>query len=508
MDTSEESNPGSPGLLLISVFLVATCGLVYELLAGALASYLLGDSVLQFSTIIGDYLFAMGVGSYLSQYVGQRQPALAFVRLQNCIALLGGCSAAAMHLAYSYSGGFRLTLYGLVFLVGLLVGIEIPLVMVILKTRYGFRQLVSHVLALDYLGALLASILFPLVLVPHLGLIRTSFLCGLLNVLVGWVFVQTFGLRSRIVRIELILIGLILSAGLIGSEKITRWAEEALYPDPIVMSRSTPYQRLILTRHQEELRLYLNGNLQFSSRDEYRYHEALAHPPLSCLDNPQRVLILGGGDGLAAREVLRYPSVREVILVDLDPAMTKLFREHPKLSELNAKAFSDPRLQVVNADAFVWVRETKVAPFDAILVDFPDPSNYAVGKLYTNVFYASLARHLKRGGAISVQSTSPLFARKSYWCIVETMKAAGWKVRPYHLYVPSFGEWGFALAGIETPQPQAQRLPSSLRFLDGGTLAEMFSFPLDMAPVIAPVNRLFDQALVRLYEADWRSIVE
>jgi len=511
MSTSAENSPpaGSPGLLLLSVFLVATCGLVYELIAGALASYLLGDSVTQFSLIIGDYLFAMGVGSYLAQFLGQRQPTLAFVRLQNCIALLGGFSAAAMHLAYSYSGGFRLVLYLLVFLVGLLVGAEIPLVMVILKRNYSFRQLVSQVLALDYLGALLASILFPLVLIPQLGLIRTSFCCGLVNVVVAWLFVGTFPLRFLWLRLEIAAVGVLLAAGLAGSEKITRWAEEGLYPDPIVLSRTTSYQRLVVTRKHQELRLYINGNLQFSSRDEYRYHEALVHPPLICCKNPERVLILGGGDGLAGREILRYASVKQVVLVDLDPGMTRLFTNHQALSRLNGASLSDRRLRVVNADAFVWVKECREPRFDAIVVDFPDPSNYAVGKLYTQTFYQRLQALLKPEGALSVQCTSPLFARQSYWCIVETMKAAGWRVRPYHLYVPSFGEWGFTLAAMDRePQPDPALLPRGLRFLDSPGVADLFRFPADMASLKAPVNRLFDQVLVRLYEQDWRSIVE
>ncbi len=502
-------NPGSPGILLISVFLVATCGLVYELIAGALASYLLGDSVLQFSTIIGDYLFAMGVGSYLAQFVGRRQPAVAFARLQNSIAFIGGFSAAAMHVAYSYSGGFRLTLYLLVFVVGLLVGVEIPLLMTILKRNYSFRELVSQVLALDYLGALLASILFPMLLIPYLGLIRTSFCCGLVNVAVAWTFVGVFRLRVPLLRLEIAVVGLLLLLGLAGSERITRWAEEGLYPDPIVLSRTTRYQRLVVTRKHQELRLYLNGNLQFSSRDEYRYHEALVHTPLSCVEKARRVLILGGGDGLAAREVLRYPAVEQVLLVDLDPDMTSLFRDHKFLNRLNNRSLSDPRLRILNADAFVWVSEQHEAPFDAIVVDFPDPSNYAVGKLYTKTFYQRLHPLLASGGALSVQCTSPLFARRSYWCIVETIRAAGWQIRPYHLYVPSFGEWGFTLAAPDAPpQPELRRLPKNLRYLDAGALPDMFMFPADMASLPSPVNRLFDQVLVRYYEQDWRSIVD
>lgn len=510
MSISEESSdpPGSPGLLLLSVFLVATCGLIYELIAGALASYLLGDSIFQFSTIIGDYLFAMGVGSYLAQYLGRKGPEVDFVRLQNGIALIGGFSAPLMHLAFSYTNSFRFVLYLLVFLVGLLVGAEIPLLMTVLKKHYGFRQLVSRVLALDYLGALLASLIFPLVLIPQLGLIRTSLACGLVNSAVAWVSLELFRVRGLAMRLQTALVAALLVAGVAASDLITRFAEEGLYADPIILSRTTSYQRLIVTRGHQETRLYINGNLQFSSRDEYRYHEALVHPALCSLERPAKVLILGGGDGLAAREVLRYPQVSTVTLVDLDPAMTALFRDHRQLAELNQGALADPRLRVVNADAFIWARQA-TDRYDAILVDFPDPSNYAVGKLYTQSFYAGLRPLLKPEGALAVQCTSPLFARQSYWCIQATLRAAGWKVRPYHVYVPSFGEWGFALAGlVGEPRPAATRLPAGLRYLGADTVDELFRFPLDMSPVPTQINRLFDQVLVRYYESDWRSLVE
>ncbi len=496
---------GRVSLLLLSIFLISTCGLVYELLAGTLASYLLGDSVLQFSTVIGAYLFAMGVGSWLAQYFESRSLVLVFVRLQVLIGLVGGSSAALLYLAFSYTGGFRLLLYALVFLIGCLVGMEIPLVMSLLKNQLGFRELVSQVLALDYVGALVGSLLFPLVLVPRLGLIRTSFLCGLLNVVVALFFYLSFARRRRFVAVELEcgLAVLVLAAGLAYADQFTTWAEEGLYSDPIMLAVSSPYQRLVVTRKKDDLRLYLNGNLQFSSRDEYRYHEALVDPALAACANPAHVLVMGGGDGLAARELLRDPRVKHVTLVDLDPEMTRLFSTQQLLVKLNGGSLTDPRLTVVNADAWVWL-EMSAKKFDLAIVDFPDPSNYSVGKLYTVSFYRSLARHLNAGAAVAVQCTSPLFARQSYWCIIETIRAAGLAVRPYHLYVPSFGEWGFALVGGEPKGP----LPEGLRFLTAPGIPQLFDFPRDMAAVPAEVNRLTDQVLVRYYEHEWRMLLE
>ena len=256
-----------------------------------------------------------------------------------------------------------------------------------------------------------------------------------------------------------------------------------------------------MTAWRNDLRLFLNSHLQFSSRDEYRYHEALVHPALAARPGARRVLILGGGDGLALREVLKYPHVEHVTLVDLDPEVTRLFTRHQELRRLNHGAFDDPRVHVENADAFPWLDEGS-ALYDVALVDFPDPSNFAVGKLYTTAFYRRLLHRLTPDGVFVVQSTSPLFARQAYWCVVETVRAVGATTWPYHVYVPSFGEWGFVMGSRGTWTPP-DRLPAGLRFLDAQQLVAMFEFPPDMGPVTADVNRLDNQALVQYYEREW-----
>lgn len=494
--------------LLASLFVLATCGLVYELVAGALASYLLGDTVLQFSTVIGGYMFAMGVGSWLSKYIG-RGLAARFIQVELLVGLIGGWSAALLYLAFAHGASFRLVLYGLVLVVGTLVGLEIPLLMRILKEQRAFKDLVSEVLTVDYLGALGASVLFPLLLVPHLGLLNTSFVFGLLNVGVAAVALRV--LRDQIPDASGLKAGcaaaaLLLAGGLAGSRALADHVEGSLYADEVVFSKSSPYQRIVLTRWKDDWRLFLGGHLQFSTMDEYRYHETLVHPALSAHPHPRRVLILGGGDGLAAREVLRDPRVKEVTLVDLDPEMTKLFSGHPELSRLNGGSLRDPRVSVVNADAFKWL-ETSAGGFDAAIVDFPDPSNYAVGKLFSAPFYRLLKRRMAKGGLVAVQATSPLFARRSFWCIETTMAAAGWKTAPYHAYVPSFGEWGFVI-GSEKEYRAPLRLPEGLRYLTTAVLPSLFEFPADMAKVDAEVNRLDTQALVRYYEAEWEKVVQ
>ena len=502
--------PGDPkplraSLLFISVFIIASCGLVYELVAGTLASYLLGDSVMQFSTVIGVYLSAMGLGSYLSKFI-HRGLARRFVDLELAVALVGGFSAPILFMAFARTHAFRPTLYGVVLAIGVLVGLEIPLLMRILRHQVRFKDLIAQVLTLDYIGALAASLLFPLLLMPKLGLVRTSLLFGLLNGAVGlW---STFLLRSQmgatlLVRLRCAAVMALLVLGLLGAHRFTLSAEEEIFSDEIVYAKDSPYQRIVLTRGRGSFQLFLNGNLQFSSADEYRYHEALVHPAFAVKPGASRVLVCGGGDGLAVREILKHPDVREVLLVDLDPAMTELATRMPLMRELNHASLLDPRVKVINADAMVWITEYKGAPFDVAIVDFPDPNTYAVGKLFTTRFYRLLKQHLAMDGAASIQCTSPLMARKAFWCIETTVEAAGLQARPYHLAVPSFSVWGYVLAS-PSPFPVPRQTLSNLRYLSDDALAAMFVFPRDMDRVPAEVNRLDNQVLVHLYAQEWK----
>ena len=492
-------------LLFLNVLIIAVCGLVYELLAGTLASYVLGDSVTQFSLIIGIYLSAMGAGAWLSGFLDAGL-ARRFVEVQLGVALLGGLSAPLLFLTFSRFEQFQIILYPLVFAIGMLVGLEIPLLMRILKDILDFKQIVSRVLTFDYIGALIASLLFPLFLVPRLGLVRTSLVTGLLNAAVGlwstWLLRDSIkgsvsGLRGRAAMVIVLL-----SIGVIKADRLTSLAEDNLFADPIVYSRNTPYQRIVITKNRAGYQLFLNGHLQFSSTDEYRYHEALVHPAMMLANNPRRVLVMGGGDGLALREILKHKSVEAITLVDLDPEMTKLSSTFPPLAELNKKSFSDPRVKVINQDAMTWIEQPGDL-FDAAIVDFPDPNSFALGKLYTSRFYRLLKQRLAPNAAVAVQSTSPLFARASYWCVIRTMEAAGFVVKPYHLAVPSFGEWGFALART-APFEAPTAAPDGLRYLNQQSMTAMFLLPADLGPVPVEINRLDNQTLVRYYEAEWK----
>jgi spermidine synthase len=493
-------------LLYVTVVLVAVCGLVYELVAGAVSTYLLGDSVTQLSTVIGVHLSAMGIGAWLSKYVEERV-AERFVDCQIAASFVGGLGGPILYLTFAESSHVRLVLYLLVASTGILVGAELPLLMRVLKRRVAFRDVVPRVLSLDYVGALVGALVFALVLLPNLGILRTGIVFGVLGVLSAlWgTWVLGSSLDARPLRIRGLVALAVLGVALLGSQKIVRVADEALLLHPVAYTKQTEYQRIVLTQARSGVSLFLDGNLQFASVDEYRYHEALVHPAFAVATKKENVLVLGGGDGLAVREILRHPEVKSVTLVDLDRGMTDLARELPLLRSLNESSLYDPRVRVVNDDAMVWITEEHPGipkTFDVVIVDFPDPNNFALGKLYTVRFYRLLRERLAEGGVIAVQSTSPLVARRSFWCVVRSIEAAGFVVRPYHALVPSFGEWGYVLGGREA-LPLPAHVPPGLRYLTDATVASLFDLAPDMSPVPVEVNRLNNQMLVRYYEEEW-----
>ncbi|MBM9579368.1 polyamine aminopropyltransferase [Leptospira sp. 201903070] len=494
--------------LYISVLIISSCGLVYELLAGTIASYLLGETVTQFSLIIGTYLFSMGVGSWLSKYL-EKDLIPKFLEIELAIGLVGGFSAAILYLSFGQIRFFQIPLFLLVILVGILVGLEIPVLLRILKKELQFKELVSRVLSLDYVGALLASILFPIFFAPKLGLIRTSFIFGILNAAVALWGTWALPLRqSRMIllRAQSVIVLTLLILGFSFSDLITYYSEETLYTDEIILSKQSQFQRIIVTRWKNEIRLFLNGHLQFSSRDEYRYHETLVHPAILAHPSPKKILVLGGGDGLAVREILKHKKVESVTLVDLDPAVTGLFTEHSVLKELNDGSLKNPKVTVINTDAFVWLEESDQT-FDVVIIDFPDPSNFSLGKLYTTAFFHVLKRRMNETSVLEIQSTSPLFARSSYWCIEKTISSLGFQTLPLHVYVPSFGEWGFVLAG-QRPIRFQEKFPEDLRYLNSEELKSIQIFPLDMSKIPVEINRLDNQALVRYYDREWNRILD
>jgi spermidine synthase len=494
--------------LLASVFLVAACGLIYELLLSTISSYLLGSSVTQFSLCIGAFIGAMGLGSYLSQYV-HRDLLRLFLGIEIVLAVVGGVSAWVLMGAYTNlgEGGYYAALFGTLGVLGALTGLELPLLTRLLS-RYGaLRTTIAHALSFDYVGALLGSIAFPLLLLPHLGSTRTAFLVGFLNLGVAAFCVWVFRARLRAYVFPLALcgfLGALLLTGGIFSDRVAGLFERKLYEDEILYAKQTPYQRIVITRFRDDLRLFLDGNLQFSSADEYRYHEALVHPAMLMSASTERVLVLGGGDGLAVREILKHPGVRSVTLVDIDPAMTRLAKTYPALVRQNGDALSDRRVEVRHEDAYKFL-EKGTDRFGVVIADLPDPNNEALAKLYSREFYRLIQRRLGRGGILITQATSPLFSRDAFWCIAATVESAGFTTAPYHAYIPTFGDWGFVLAR-PVGEPAASlanlQVPKGmpLRFLSPAASVSLTAFDADTSRVPSAVSTLDFPRILRYYE--------
>ncbi|WP_395144380.1 polyamine aminopropyltransferase [Armatimonas sp.] len=491
--------------LLTSVFLVAACGLIYELLLATISSYLIGSSVTQFSLCIGVFIGAMGIGSYVSQFVTTHLLRW-FLTVEILLAAVGGCSAWALFGAYAYLGGvYYGVLFLLIGLLGALVGIELPLLTRLLA-RYGaLKETIAQALSFDYIGSLLGSVAFPLVFLPALGMTRTAFVVGLLNLGIAVWNLRIFSSRLKNSRLPLLLCALLaafLGFGLIVADQAGRFFEKRLYDDEILFARQTPYQKIVVTRFREDLRLYLDGNLQFSSLDEHRYHESLVHPAMSLTINPESVLILGGGDGLGVREVLKWPMVKKIVLVDIDPAMTKIARSYPSLKAQNAGALDDPRVTLIHEDAFTYLNKSG-ALHSVIIADLPDPNSEALAKLYSREFYRMIRRRLAPGGMFVTQATSPLFSRDAYWCIERTVAAAGFATTPYHVYVPSFGDWGFVLAKDSTKAPKltdTKLTGLALKYLTPEILSVLTVFDAESNPTIVGPSTLDRPQVVRHYE--------
>lgn len=495
--------------LLAATFVIAVCGLIYELLAGTLSSYLMGNSVYQFSLVIGLFMSAMGLGAWASRFIEKELPQN-FVRLQLLVGLLGGLISPILFFAFAVINNYTPLLVLLTLLLGAMLGLEIPLIIRILKDHFSLKTNLSNVFTADYIGALIAALLFPLVLIPQLGILQTGFVFGLLNIAVGILALHV--LREKISNeknlwLLAIVISTTLIAGLILSSPFTNRMEKRLYQDQIIFSKDTQYQRLVLTKRHERLRFYINGALQFDSFDEYRYHESLVHPALAIIPQAENVLILGGGDGLAVKQLLKYPSIKAITLIDLDPEVTKLFINNSQLKELNNDSLGNNKVTIHNTDAWKFL-ESDQRLYDAIFIDLPDPNSPSLSRLYTTSFYKLVKQHLSQQGVIVTQATSPFYTQDAFWSIVATLKDSDngeyWYTLPYHTYIPSFGEWGFVLATRHKIIPSDLQLTVEGDYLDQSTLEQSFIFPKDMQSTEVDINRISSHKLLEYYDQGWK----
>ena len=499
--------------LLAAVFVCAACGLVYELALVTLGSYLIGNTARQASIVLGIMVFAMGIGALAAKPL-QRRAVGTFALIELLLALFGGLSVMGLYAAFAWLSLYTFAMVFVAVIVGVLIGAEIPLLMVMLQRirKQSAGSAVADLFAADYVGALIGGLVFPFLLLPVFGQIRGALIVGAVNAIAGVAVV--FGLFRNQMRLRtkwiLAVISGAVSLILIGayaySDRFEMAAQQALFKHPIVYSQQTQYQQIVLTESlspfaKNDLRLYLNGDLQFAEHDEYRYHESLVHPVMA--KRPKDVLVLGGGDGLALREIVKYDDVENVTLVELDPVMTQLGSSDARLTSLNDHAFDDPRVDVVNADAFTWLRENH-REFDSIVVDMPDPDETATAKLYTVEFYGIVASALADDGLMVVQSGSPYFAPKSYWSIGKSLEAAELERVPYHVTVPSFGaDWGYYLAAKESTPKLGMDPPEDLRFLNQGTLSDATVFPQDVQPMDVEVSTLMHPIILDYAQSEW-----
>ena len=490
------------GLLM---FLLGGCGLAYEYTLSKIASDLLGNSVQQWATMIATMLFAMGMGADFQKHTPTDRLTDRLISTQVWLAVLGGFGPLIMIHGFALLPQIYIIIqYALAFAVGLLIGYEIPLVMRINEqTESEMRFNLAQVLKMDYVGALVGALLWTFLLVRYLSIDRISFVLGLTTlasaVLCFFLYRQRLS-RPRVRLLEIFGGAALVVLGLITGRDLTLKAEQFLYRDPIVASLTSPFQHIILTENRSgNVRCYINGHLQFNEADEQIYHENLVHPALHLAQRKENVLILGGGDGLALREVLKYPEVCAVTLVDLDPMMTKLAASDPHLVRLNHGSMNDPRvtrrpplgiregaayqntetsqyelfptdrhptatLHVVNLDAAEFVKSV-TQRYDVVIMDFPDPNSPDLAKLYGRPFYDHLDNLLNPGAVVVQQSGGCFQAREAYLCIGRTLKAAGFDVVPYHDHVPSFGEWGWWIAIKGKPATATRAALASLKTL-------------------------------------------
>lgn len=515
--TGGQAEPDNGGLtpkvawLLAATFIVAVAGLIYELIAATISSYLLGDSIRQFSFVIGVFLSAMGVGAWASRFVGDALAA--FVRAQIALGAIGGALGPVLFFSYAIYGSVGLPLYGGLVAIGVLSGMEIPLISRVMKEIGAAEFRFENVLTADYIGALAASLAFPLLIVPNLPLMSASLAFGILNLLVAGFSLYLFS--DRLARGLWWAWGALLLASLLAfgmSERMVSAVDARLFQDEVIFSETTAYQSIVITRFDERFRLFLDHSIQFDSLDEHRYHEALVHPAMGLVADARRVLVLGGGDGMAVREVLRHAGVEHVTLVDLDPRVTELFSTNPDLVSLNEGALTDPRVEIVNADAWVWAAEAE-GTFDVIIADLPDPKSIALSKLYSIEFYAMLAERLSSHGLLVTQAGSPTFATEAFWITEATLAATRNPIAPgetletvaYQTYLPSFGNWGFVMAGQSLPATdRAPELPDGLRYLTAEVWQAAQAFGVDQVqPEDVPVNTIQGHPLVAAYQRGW-----
>lgn len=501
-------------LLLLIAALIAGAGVAYELALMLLGTVTVGSTEQANAIVLGTAMFGMGVGATTGGRWANR-PITAFVRTEVVLAVLGAAAAPALYWTWARLDAFWGPLLAISFAIGACIGAEMPLLAALNDRieRQSASIVVSDYTAADYFGALIGAIGFAFLIRPTLGLVEGAVLIAAINLLaagtVGFIVGdRELSWRATSARwlgggaVAVLLLAVV-------APSIVADGRQARYRDPIVETAESGVQQLIVTSRIHpggtiDTRLFLDNDLQLSSIDEHRYHESLVHP---AVDGAGDVLILGGGDCLAAREVLRHEGVDSVVMVELDPMVVELMRTVEELRALQDGACDDPRLTIVDADAFVWASDRRGGEvrFDSIIVDFPDPDTPALGRLYSVELYDLLTNILESDGQIVVQCGSPFFAPEAYWTCADTLEAAGWRTLSYHVDVPSFGDWGFHLATRADAFDVAIEPIAGLRFIDDDVFMAATVFPSDVRRELFTTSpsTILDPTIVAAAQGAW-----
>ncbi len=495
--------------LIYTAFIAGLCSIIYELLIATTASYFLGDSVKYFSLTIGIYMASMGVGSFISKYI-DKNLLKKFIITELLLGFFGGISIPAIYFSYAFFDSFILLYIFFTVIIGFLIGLEIPFLTRLMQDYNKLKFNIANILSFDYLGALIATISFPFILLPFFGVYQSSLIFGLVNMSIAfvvlWVFANKLGNIVKKLKLFTIILTIFIIIMIIFSKWSLKHWSNSLYEDRIIFSKQSRYQKIILTKYKNDIRLFLDGNLQFSSIDEYRYHESLIHIPLAMQQKtPRRILLLGAADGLAVRELLKYSFIEEIILVDLDKEIINLARNNIFIKKLNKNSLANSKVKVVIADAFSYLKKNQHL-FDFIINDLPDPNNESLARLYSKQFYQLVRNNLSENGVFVTQATSPYFAKDAFWSIVKTIEASSFKyVYPYHSQIPSFGDWGFVMASSLKKNPTKAIIKVETKFLDKNNLSKLFIFSKDQQSKNQKINMLDRPVLLNYYLRGWKN---
>lgn len=411
-------------------------------------------------------LFAMGLGSRLSRFIEIRLLD-AFILTEFVLSLLCSLSAELSYGLASFTSYTGLLIYAQAFIIGNLIGLEIPLVIRINEEYEELRINISGVMEKDYYGALAGGIFFAFFALPVLGLTYTPIALGSINFFVASILFWRYNpLIKRKKLISYAFSFTLLSLVFLGvsAEPVVKYGEQRKYKDKIIASIQTRLQKIVMTRWKNFYWLYINGQEQFSTFDEEKYHEPLVHPAIKIAHNISDILILGGGDGLALREVLKHKNVKRVTLVDLDPGMTDLAKKHPVLLSVNKGSMNNSKVRIINKDAGKFLDEDS-SMYGVIIIDLPDPDSIDLMHVYSKIFYQNARRHLIRGGILVTQATSPYFSKDAFLCIIKTIRNAGFTAVPYHNQIPTMGEWGWVI-GVKKEEIKEKLLKKLLTEID------------------------------------------